>query len=269
MTRWLVVATGCVALAGCSQRQEAGDTATQAGALAFRYNYTFRLPSARIAAAQEKHAQACEQLGPKCRITGMTYTVDGSGEVDASLAMALAAPIARGFGHDGVAVIEQVGGALAGAEISGTDPVQATSADDPATPADARRGAAEVARIDAQLARSDLSGPERAELTRQRALAADQAQAGATAAASARTAVITTPVSYTYHAGRGVGAVAELADAGQTAYASLLTTLSVLLMALAVLGPPALLLLALFMLWRRWGIPLWTRLFRRRAVPKA
>ena len=271
MNKWLLIGLGGITLAGCSQRQEAGETATQAGALAFQYSYTFRLPSKQISAAQERHAKACEQLGSRCRITGMTYNVDSSGDADASLQMALAAPIARGFGHDGVAVIEQAGGVLAGAQISGSDPAQQTSFDQTAIPADAGRGAAEVARIDRQLARTGLSGPERAELTRQRAVAAEQAQAGGTAAASARAAVSTTPVSFTYHAGRGVGAMAELSDAGQTAYASLLTTLSILLMALAILGPPALLLLALVLLWRRFLAPRWARLFppRARAEPIA
>lgn len=261
--RWLLI--GCVVLAGCSQKQEAGDTATRAGALAFQYSYTFRLPSARIAAARERHAQACEQLGAaRCRITGMSYNVDSSGDVDASLALALAAPIARGFGREGVAAIEQAGGVLAEAAISGTDPAQVGS-DDTATPADAGHGAAEVARIDRQLARADLSGAERAELTRQRAVAADRARASVTAATNARAAVRTTPVSFAYRAGRGVGAAAEFADAGQTAYSSLLTTLSIVLMALAVLGPPVLLLLALVLLWRRWRARFWAKLFPPRA----
>lgn len=265
MTRWLLVGLGCVGLAGCSQRQEAGDVATQAGTLAFQYSYTFRLPSARISAAQEAHARKCEQLGTtRCRITGMSYHVDSSGDVSASLAMALAAPLARGFGHEGVAAIEQAGGALAAASITGTDPAATSSStlDGPvATLADGAGGAAEVARIDRELSRTGLSGAERAELTRQRAVAAERAQAGQAAAAGARDAVRFTPVAFAYEAGSGVGAAAEFADAGTTAWSSLLVTLSILLTALAVLGPPALLALVLFLLGRRFGVPLWRRLF--------
>lgn len=261
MRRLLLIGAGCVALAGCSQRDGgggAGEAATDAAALAFRYSYTFRLPSARVAAAQDADARRCEQLGAaRCRITGMTYTVDGSGEANASLAVALAAPLARQFGREGVAAIEGAGGMLAGAEISGTDTVPDTVTGDTG----AARSQAELTRLDRQLARRDLPGPERAELTRQRAAVVARAQAASDGAAGARASAATTPVSFAYHAGRGVGARAELAEAGQTAYASLLTTLSVVLTALAVLGPPALLLLALALLWRRWGLAAWRRLF--------
>ena len=258
MTRWLLVGVCGVALAGCGQRQEAGDAATDAADLAFRYGYTFRLPSAQIADAQEVHASRCERLGPpRCRITGMTYTVDGSGDVGASLSVAVATPLARSFGREGVAAVEQAGGALIGADISGTDTRATASAGDTTR----RRGSAELTRLDAQLARSDLSGAERAELTRQRAAAVAQAQAGADETSAARAEVATTPIAFSYRAGRGVGPAAELAAAGQAAYASLLTTLSVLLMTLAVLGPPVLLALFLFFIARRWGVPAWRRLF--------
>jgi hypothetical protein len=258
MTRWLLVGTFGLALAGCGQQQGASDAATDAADLAFRYSYTFRLPSAQIGDAQEVHASRCEKLGrPRCRITGMSYTVDGSGDVQASLSVAVASPLARRFGREGVAAVEQAGGALIGADISGTETLTQASAGDTTR----SRGASELARLDAQLARTELSGPERAELTRQRAAAATQAQVGGDDAAAARAEVATTPIAFTYRAGRGVGPAAELAAAGQTAYASLLTTLSVLLRTLAVLGPPLLLGLLLFLLGRRWGVPVWRRLF--------
>ena len=255
--RWLLVGVLGVALAGCS-KQEPGGAAGGAPGLAFQYGYTFRLPSDRIAAAQEQDAARCERLAlPRCRITGMAFTVDGAGEVNASLAVAVGAPLARGFGRDGVAAIEKAGGALIGANISGTNAT--------AEAASSERGSgharSEVARIDAQLARGDLSGAERAELTRQRAAAAGKAQARADASTTAWDSVATTPVFFAYRAGHGVGAAATLAEAGGTAYASLLTTLSLFLSALAVLGPPVLLLLALSVLWWRFGRPAWARLF--------
>lgn len=261
--RCLLVGLGCVTLAACGSRQDndatvAGSAAKDVANLAFQYSYTLRLPSAKIDAAQSADAQRCERLGaPRCRITGMTYNVDSSGEANATLAVATAAPLARAFGREGVDAVERAGGMLAGAQISGTDTAPDTAAGDTA----ATRNTADLQRIDRQLARVDLSDTERAELNSQRAAAVEAARAGSDSAAAARGSAATTPVSFTYQAGRGVGAAAELGDAGQTAYASLLTTLSVLLTALAVLGPPALLLLVLFLLWRRFGAPVWRRLF--------
>lgn len=253
--RWLLIGLGCLALASCSQRQEAGEAASSADRLAFQYDYSFRLPSDRIAAAQERHAQACERLGPaRCRITGMHFTVDGSGTVGATLAVRLAASTARAFGRERVADIEAAGGALAGAEIAGTESPETT---------EPVQSAAEVARLDAQLARSGLSGAERAELTRQREAAGAQARSAEAAGAAAREALLTTPVSFSYQAGRGVGAAAMLTDAGRTAWASLLTSVSALLTVLATLGPPALVLLALFLLWRRWGRAAWSGILAR------
>lgn len=111
--RWLSVGLACLALAGCSKapdRDGPGEVATTANGVAFAYRYDFRLPSSRIADAQEAHAQACEQLTPaRCRITGMSYRLDGSGQVAASLDVRVAAPIARAFGRRGVQGIETTG----------------------------------------------------------------------------------------------------------------------------------------------------------------
>ncbi|WP_156818719.1 hypothetical protein [Sphingomonas sp. Mn802worker] len=101
--RWLVMGvTACVVMAGCSKAPDndgPGEAATRAKGVAFAYRYDFRLPSVGIADAQEAQAEACEQLTPaRCRITGMTYRLDGAGSVAASLDVAVAAPAARGFG---------------------------------------------------------------------------------------------------------------------------------------------------------------------------
>ncbi|NTS65377.1 hypothetical protein HRV97_09400 [Sphingomonas sp. HHU CXW] len=84
-----------LALGGCSKVPdgEPGETTASASGVAFAYRYDFRVPSARIADAQEAQAQACEQLTPaRCRITGMTYRLDGSGQVNASLDVAVSPP---------------------------------------------------------------------------------------------------------------------------------------------------------------------------------
>lgn len=97
--RWMVVVTAGLAVAACGKAPDgadlAGDTATNAAGVAFTYRYDYRLPSDRIAAVQEMHAQACEALRGRCRITGMSYRLDEAGEVSAGLDLAVAAPVAR------------------------------------------------------------------------------------------------------------------------------------------------------------------------------
>lgn len=263
--RWITVGVACISLAACSKapdgtvgvKDAAGNTVTAATGVAFTYAYGFRLPSARIADAQEAHARACEQLGAgRCRITGMTYRVDDAGTVSASLDVKLAADIARRFGRTATQTVERAGGALTGADIGGTD-AQPTTA---AAQADAEAGAADRTRVEHALARADLSARERATLRDQSAQAEQRRRAAVAALADARASVSTTPMSFTYHAGTGVGLSARLADAGQTAIGSLGMTIGLVLTGVAALGPPAILLLALLLFWRRLGRYWWQRL---------
>ncbi|HMN84711.1 MAG TPA: hypothetical protein PKA74_01795, partial [Bauldia sp.] len=63
---------------------------TAAPGVAFNYRYAFSLPAGQIAAAQEAHAAACEQLGiARCRITGMRHQLLGENRVEAMLAFKL------------------------------------------------------------------------------------------------------------------------------------------------------------------------------------
>lgn len=72
---------------------------TAAPGVAFSYDYQFSLPDQRIAVAQEAHAAACEKLGvSRCRITGMSYSVDQEEQVTAKLDLKLDPIIARQFG---------------------------------------------------------------------------------------------------------------------------------------------------------------------------
>lgn len=263
--RWLLVGLAGLTLAGCHKAPDASDhdsaapSGSASSALAFSYAYTVRLPSEQISAAQEHLSQACEQLAPpRCRITGMSYNVDSDGIASASLDVAVASPIARRFGRDGVAAVEAAGGSLAGAQISGTD----TLPDADRGADDAGRATADIARIDGQLARGDLTPEERAERTRQRAVADEARRGAADATEQARQAIATTPVSFRYQAGRGVGVSARIADAGQTAVSSLVWTLWIVLTLLAVLGPPVLLVLVAVLIWRRWLGGYWRRLWR-------
>lgn len=260
--RWLVVGLTCVALAGCSKapdRDGPGEAASTASGVAFAYRYDFRFPSNRIADAEEVHAQACEQLTPaRCRITGMTYRLDGSGQVAASLDVRVAAPIARAFGRRGVQGIEAAGGALTGAEIIGTDAAPATEA----AKVNAADAGTDRADIDKELARSDLPPTTRSDLLSRRAdLLRAQRESGAEAI-GAQASVSTTPISFTYAAGTGVGLTARLSEAAQAGYLSLTWTLATALTLLAYLGPPLVLLFLLALLWHRFARHWWARAFR-------
>jgi hypothetical protein len=99
-----------------------GLSVTAAPGVAFDYRYAFRLPSARIAAVQEQHAQACERLGlARCRITGAKYRVVGEREIEAMLAFKVDPTVARAFGKTGVEAVDKAEGMLVDAEITGTE----------------------------------------------------------------------------------------------------------------------------------------------------
>src|SRR4051794_11328006 len=71
---------------------------TAAPGVAFNYAYEFSLADDRISATQEAHASACENLGlARCRITGMSYSVDEHEQVTAELDLKLDPMIARQF----------------------------------------------------------------------------------------------------------------------------------------------------------------------------
>ena len=258
--RWPSIVLACLALAACGKAPDGpGDTTTAASGVAFAYRYEFRLPSTRIADAQEADAQACEQLAPpRCRITGMTYHLDGSGQVAASLDVRVAAPLARAFGRRGVKGIETAGGALTGAEITGTDAAAASAS----TSASASDAGADLAEVDKELARGNLTPQARNDLQTRRADLVTAQRDGGAAAQAARESVVTTPITFTYAAGSGVGLAARLAEAGHIGYLSLTWTLATALTAVATLGPPLLLVLLLALVWRRFGRHWWARAFQ-------
>ena len=264
MARRLGMACGVAAmlLVGCSKAPEDSDIGPQLGNttasdLAFTYAYSLTLPARAIDRVQEAHAAACESLGQqRCRITGMTYTVDGAGHVYASLSARVASPLARRFGRDAITAAEREGATLTGSNIGGSEAAQ----EDADAGMLANQAQIDLARIDKELARSDLPGAERAELQTQREARLADRRGADRAAAGARASIVTAPVAFTYTTGRGAGFVNQLRDTGDTALASAAATLTAALWLLATLGPPALALLALFLLWRAVGRRWWVRL---------
>lgn len=261
--RATLVLVSILSLAACSkapneaQTGEAADSSagpgvavTAAPGVAFNYHYAFRLPPARISAAQEAHAQACEKLGIlRCRITGMRYTLLGDDRIAASLAFKLDPTIARAFGKQGIATIDAADGMLVNAEITGTDAGAAIGR------AQQQLGdvKAQLARIDQQLARPGIGKDVRATLEQQRAeIAQAPAQTNAQIA-DLRDSLATTPMVFDYESGRVIRSFdprSPFADALATITASAQTTLIVVLQVLATLVPPLVVLGLLWLLWR-------------------
>jgi hypothetical protein len=238
-----------------------GIAVTAAPGVAFNYRYAFRLPPAVIAATQEAHAQACEKLGlARCRITGMRYRVLGENDVEAMLAFKLEPGIARQFGKTGIDAVGAAKGKLVDAEITGTD----AGAEIAAQARVRAQATDEVRRIEGELAKAGRSAAERAALQTQRAELQRRLEASNASTTQQLESLANTPMTFEYESGptvRGFDASAPLTSALDTAAASAQITLAFLLGAVAVLGPPALVGLAIWLLWRRFG--------RRRAATRA
>jgi hypothetical protein len=226
-----------------------GIAVTAAPGVAFDYHYAFRLPPARIADAQEVHAQACEKLGlARCHITGMRYSLLGDDRVAAMLAFKLDPTIARAFGKQGIASVDAADGMLVNAEITGTDAGTAIAH------AQQQLGdvKARLAHIDEQLARPGLGKDARAMLEAQRAEIAQAPAQTSAQIADLRDSLATTPMEFEYESGevvRGFDARSPFADALATITSSAQTTLIVVLQVLAVLVPPLFVAALLWALW--------------------
>lgn len=242
----------------------AGVAVTAAPGVAFNYRYAFSLPAPKIAAAQETHAAACEKLGvARCRITGMRYRLAGENAVEAMLTFKLDPTLARAFGKEGIAAIQQAEGRLVDAEITGTD----AGAEIARLAGERARARDELARIDRELARTNLSASERAELQRQRADLVAQIDQVQSASGAQRESLANTPMTFDYRSGpavRGFDASAPLSSALDLLAGSAQATLAFVLGALAILVPPGLVLGLGLLLWR------WLRpRFRRGATAPA
>jgi len=263
MRRAMTVAAACMMVAACSKGPDGGSSDTgpdlggrSAAGIAFSYAYSLVMPGDDIADVQEIHAAACERLGPdRCRITGLHYTVAPSGRIDADLSMTVAASVARTFGRQGVLAAQKAGAVLGGVTIGGTEVATQAKADTHA----ATEATTERARVQADLRRRQT--PEaRAELRRRDTELAAQARTARADAATARDSIANTPVSFDYRSGRGTGLANRVREAGDAAAASTAATLAAVLWVLATLGPPLVLLLALVVVWRRWGRAAWRRI---------
>jgi hypothetical protein len=171
---------------------------TAAPGVAFDYRYSFRLPPASIGAIQEKHAEACEKLGPdRCRITGMTYEQDGADEVSAQLVLRLDPALARRFGREASDVVTRSDGLVTSAQITGEDVGSAIESDQKVQ---GQLGES-LKTVEGQLAQKGRSGTERAELQRQAEELRRSIRAGEQTIGERRKTLATTPMAFRYTAG--------------------------------------------------------------------
>src|SRR5918993_1529034 len=224
---------------------------TAAPGVAFNYRYAYRLPNARISAAQETHATMCEKLGiTRCRITGMRYSLVNERDVSASLELKLDPAIARSFGKDATKVVTDAEGMLVDQQISGVDAGASIER--------ANRGRAELQdeldRVTRELARPGLSSVVRDRLLSEaQSLRARIAALGAQKAADEES-LATTPMAFYYGSGRaipGFDEPAPLKDAFARAAYNFLAAIGFLIIAVATLIPWLLIGALLYWLYRR------------------
>src|SRR3954470_22065168 len=231
-----------------------GIAPTAAPGVAFNYKYAFRLPAERISGVQEQHALACEKLGlERCRITGMYYHLTGDRDIEARLDFKLDPAIARAFGKQGIDVVDHADGLLVESEINGEEEQTAIDA--------ARRGETDsgerLKQIEAQLARTNLRSPERAELQSQAQQLRDSMAANRATRTEKQALLATTPMSFSYQSGDMAPGVRRSLAQG---FDNLVGALEWMLLALITLAPWAIVALLAWLGWRR---------FRPRPRPEA
>lgn len=224
---------------------------TAAPGVAFNYRYAYRLPNARIQAAQEAHASMCEKLGiARCRITGMRYSLVNERDVSASLELKLEPRIARAFGKDATKVVTAAEGMLVDQQISGVDAGSSIER--------ANRGRAELQdeldRVNGELARPGLSSVVRDRLLSEAQSLRSRIRALGEQKAADEESLATTPMAFYYGSGKaipGFDEPAPLKEAIERAGNNFLAALGFLIVAAASLLPWLLLAAAGFWAYRR------------------
>jgi hypothetical protein len=217
--------------------------------VAFDYGYEFSLPDERIAATQEAHASACEKLGPaRCRITGMSYSVDQHEQVTAELDLKLDPLIARQFGKSAQQSVEGNDGKLVRLEIGSSDEGQAIQQ----VTKQRSDVAARIAELQQELARTKPGTAAHANLLSQIQELRQQASEQDQAIEASQAALAGTPMEFHYYGRGGVPGFRgnPIREAWQTFVTTVVWLVEILLQALAVLVPLAILLAFFIALWR-------------------
>ena len=224
--------------------------------VAFDYRYSFRLEADRIAQMQQEHQRLCERYGPRCRITGMDYRAVNEDDVEAMLSLLVDPDIAGRLGRESERAVVAADGELASSEIEGTEIGTAIKTNT----ASLEELQAELARIDARLARPRLHWRERARLEdERRGLRTQIAELRSTTQAQERQ-LATTPMLFRYGSGRFApagGRDLSVTDAAENAADAFAGGIRILLIVFVTLSP-----------WLLSGLLIWLgiRALRRRFV---
>jgi hypothetical protein len=222
---------------------------TAAPGVAFNYAYEFNLPDERISGTQEAHASACEKLGlARCRITGMSYSVDQHEQVSAELDLKLDPTIARQFGKEAQQTVQGNDGKLIRLDIGSSDEGQrigeATKQKSDAS--------AQIAQLQQELARTKPGTDAHTNLVSRIQALQQQASEQTRTIEASQAALASTPMEFHYYGRGGVPGFRgnPLREAWQTLVTTVVWIISILLQALAVLVPLTVLTAALIALWR-------------------
>ena len=226
---------------------------TAAPGVAFNYRYAYRLPNAKIQAAQEAHAAMCEKLGvTRCRITGMRYSLVEEKDVAASLEIKLDPAIARAFGKDASKIVSDAQGMLVDQQISGVDAGAAIQR--------ANRGRAELQdeldRVNRELSRSGLSSVVRDRLLSEASSIRAQIRSLGDQKDAEEESLAKTPMAFYYGSGKAIPGMddpAPLTQAFNRAGYNLLSALGFMIILFATLLPWLLLAMIAYWLYRRFG----------------
>jgi hypothetical protein len=217
--------------------------------VAFNYSYDFNLPDERISSTQEAHASACEKLGlARCRITGMSYSVDQNEQVTAELDLKLDPTIAREFGKSAQQSVESNDGKLIRLDIGSTDQgaaiEQATKQKQDAS--------TQIAQLQQELAKTKPGTQARANLMSQIEELQGQASQQARVIEAGQAALATTPMAFHYYGRGGVPGFRgnPVHAAWMTFVSTVVWLVGIILQALAVLIPVSILLAIILGLWR-------------------
>ncbi len=230
-----------------------GIDANVAPGVAFDYRYAFSLPEVQIARVQEEHAALCGKLGAgNCRVTGLTFTKERNGKIDANMQFKLNPALALRFGRDATELVSRAEGKLETSAVAGED-VGSQIVDGDKSAVSIK---AELAKIDAQLKIPGLSKDVRSRLVDQAGELRAQLRARSSQRDVQVESLATTPVVFTYEAGEAVMGF-ERGSAVQTGLTAGTRSMEAITTALAFIigafGPWLLLAGAGFWGWRRFG----------------
>ncbi len=174
--------------------------------VAFRYSYAFTVPIAQVASVQDRHAEACEELGAaRCRVIDMEFNQRGDSDIEASLTLAVAHDDARRFGREALAIVTKADGRVANTTISGQ-----SKADELERLSDSGKGMKDrLAQIERQLQKKDLAPGLRQSLERQAAELRNDVGSVQADQKAVDKEIAMTPMQFVYYGETATGSVAK------------------------------------------------------------